>query len=145
MQNNVKQKEVVLIRKRLINHLDKNNFIVDNQHGFRSERSCETPLLESIHDWSGSLENKSSVHIIFLDISRAFDVVFYPHLLTKLQTLGLSYKMYLWIAAFLSNRQQCVKLGNEYSPMVNVSYRVPQETVISTILFIIYINDIADN
>ena len=39
-----------LIRKRLINHLDKNNFIVDNQHGFRSKHSCETQTAR-IHPW----------------------------------------------------------------------------------------------
>ena len=82
-----------------------------------------------------------------MDISRAFDVVSYPHLhvLTKLQTLGLSSKMYLWIAAFLSNPQQCVKLINEYSSIVNLTSGVYQGTILSIILFLIYINDIADN
>ena len=27
------------------------NMITDSQHGFREKRSCETQLLENIHDW----------------------------------------------------------------------------------------------
>jgi hypothetical protein len=45
-----------LVRKRLTKHLDKYDLIIDNQHGFRSKRSCETQLLQSIHDWSEILE-----------------------------------------------------------------------------------------
>ena len=36
-------------------HLD-NNILVDKQHAFRRNRSCETQLINTINDWSASLD-----------------------------------------------------------------------------------------
>ena len=45
-------------------HLATYNIIVENQHGFRVKRSCETQLLEAIHDWAECLNNLGQTDIL---------------------------------------------------------------------------------
>ena len=64
-----------LICKQLVDHFNVHNVLCDNQHGFREKRSCETQLIEAIHDWSSWMDSGSSVDIVFLDFAKAFDSV----------------------------------------------------------------------
>jgi hypothetical protein len=41
-----------IVRKGLVEHMDKNNLFSEHQHGFRSKRSIVTQLLEVIDDWT---------------------------------------------------------------------------------------------
>ena len=46
-----------------------------NQHGFRKKRSCETQLLETVNDLTGALDAGYEADILFLDFSKAFDII----------------------------------------------------------------------
>ena len=43
-------------------HLEDHNIICDEQHGFRSGRSCETQVLNTIHDLVQNLNNQMLYH-----------------------------------------------------------------------------------
>ena len=91
-------------------HLDRNDILADEQHGFRSKRSCESQLLTFTQNLFKSISGGGQVDGIVLDFSKAFDKVPHNRLMTKLEFYGIRGDLLQWIEAFLRNRQQRVEL-----------------------------------
>ena len=97
-----------IIRYEIILYLEDNNLFSIEQHGFRSGRSCTTQLMETVHDWTESLDKKNPVDAAYLDYGKAFDRVPHERLLVKLHAYGIRGKLLDWIRSFLSHRKQRV-------------------------------------
>jgi len=128
----------------IMNHLDTNNILHENQHGFRTRRSCETQLLLSIDDITNLMNQGLQVDMAILDFAKAFDKV--PHRrLEKLFYFGIRNDTLSWVNAFLHGRQQQVVIDGESSRLSNITSGVPQGTVLGPTLFLVFINGIASN
>ena len=64
-----------LVCDAIIDHLVKNNILVDAQHGFVPRRDCMTQLLLCIEHWTTMIENGSAFDVIYTDFAKAFDSV----------------------------------------------------------------------
>jgi hypothetical protein len=56
-------------------HLNKVNLIINEQHGFVSNKSCVTNLLETLDFITHALDNGYNIDIGFYDFAKAFDSV----------------------------------------------------------------------
>ena len=53
----------------------RHNILCEEQHDFRSGRSCETQLLNTIDDLAKNLDDRKQTDVILLDFSKAFNKV----------------------------------------------------------------------
>ena len=80
--------------------------------------------------------------MISLDISKAFDHFWHKGLLAKLLMFGLHNNLTNWIASFPSDRSIAIRVDGFLSEPHSINSDVPQGSVISPVLFILFINDL---
>ena len=71
-------------------HLAFESILADCQHGFLSQRSCETQLVQFYHDMVSNLDGardrgQKQTDVIIMDFAKAFDKVPHRRLLYKLE------------------------------------------------------------
>ena len=74
-----------------------------------------------------------------------FDCISHHKLLLKLSSYGIRNNLLLWIKSFLTNRSQVVRINSTYSSACSVTSGVIQGSVIGSLLFNLFVNDITDH
>ena len=131
-----------IVADELLLYLRQRNLIASVQFGFLARRSTCTQLLSVLNEWTRAVNAKMRVDAVYIDFAKAFDSVCHAKLLKKLKGYGVNYELLGWISAFLSNRTQCVCVGDAMSDFAPVVSGVPQGSVLGPLLFLVYINDI---
>lgn len=128
------------LNKSLVNFLDRYDLIAANQFGFRKKVSCEDAVIALTSSVVEGLDRRRRCIGIFLDLSKAFDTVSVPVLLKKMEVIGI--RDLNIFSDYLRDRTQCTKIDNYVSDEQELSYGVPQGSILGPTLFQIYINDL---
>ncbi len=132
---------------KVVSFLDSNNSFYHHQYGFRKKHSTIHPILHLLNLCSDA-NNKKPREItlsVFCDLSKAFDVIDHTILLKKLKFYGIRGIVNDWFRDYLTNRYQYVEIENSKSTLLPIDCGVPQGSILGPLLYLIYVNDIANS
>ena len=132
-----------VLGQRLYHIVESKGILSKYQAGYRKMRGCEDQIGRIIQEIQDGFEAKQKSVLVLLDFSKAFDTVWKERLLVSLHTMGIPLQYTRWLREFLSNRHARVKFNNTMSQTAQFHHGVPQGSVLSPLLFILYINSLA--
>lgn len=133
-----------MVNARLMWYLETENVIMEEQGGFRENRSTEDQIINLVQRIEDAFQDGHHAIAVWIDMEKAFDKVWTEGLILKLLKNKIQGKMLNWIEAYLQNRKACVRLQGSRSKTEEIKNGVPQGGVLSPTLFLIFINDIKE-
>ena len=134
-----------MIGKRLAWFLEHNNLLSKFQSGFRKNHSTYDHIIRMETDIRKGFKYKKHTTAVYLDISRAYDMVYRPALIFKLHRMGFRGHLAHYLVGFLSGTR-CfqVRFRSILSQTNRFENGLPQGSCLSPMLFNIMINDLFD-
>jgi len=137
---------------RLLCFLKKLKVLTDEPNGFRDNKSTTTACHTFIEQVQQALDNNLHAAGIFLDLTKAYDVLNHDILLYKLESYGVRGILNAWFKSYLSGRSHYVsitqtdnnkKVLHKHSSSLRMNLNgVPQGSILGPLLLLIYINNL---
>ena len=134
-----------IVLSQLLEHLEDNNLWHVFQSAYRWQHSTETALLRVFDDLLTSSDSDHISVLTLLDLSAAFNTIDHDLLLNRLRAVfGIRDTALVFFGSYLSGRKQLVSVLGQESEPSSLLYGVPQGSVLSLILFILYTQPLSD-
>lgn len=134
-----------VVANRYIDHAELNKLFPVKQSAYRRHHSTESAVLSVMNDVIRSIDEGKVVPLVLLDLSAAFDTVDHEILLEVLHNrFSVSDIPLSWFQSYLTGRTQSISVNGVESARSAVTCSVPQGSVLGSIQFISYTEDVVD-
>ena len=134
-----------VVALRFLQYLQSNGLQERFQSAYKQFHSCETALIRVQNDILCEIDGNSSVILLLLDLSAAFDTVDHTILLSRMSSkIGIKGDTLNWFRSYLSDSTQAVYINGAISGSHDVVCGVPQGLVLGPLLYLIYTSPIGD-
>ena len=134
-----------MIVRRLCTFLEEESIIEEEQEGFQRGKNTLRSFYRLDLECEWARTHEESAALLNVDIEKAFDSVWLDGLIYKLKNLKTNGKMIKMIDVFLRSRKGQIHLDPYTSPLFAIHIGIPQGSVLSPVLFIIFISDFLSN
>ena len=131
-----------IVYEQMYTYFTGNKILHPNLHGYRTNRSTQTALLQMYDHWVQGASKGQVSGAVLLDLSAAFDLVPPDTLVEKLRVYGLDANFLSWMKSYMSDRYQAVWIDHVLSDLAHCEVGVPQGSNLGPLLFMLYVNDL---
>ena len=134
-----------ILSKRLMCHFNESNFFNLWQKAYQPNKEASDilyRLTEEIKYGEHSAGKPWYTTAVSLDVEKAFDAVWHNGLRYKLGHLNLPHEICRILSSFLDNRTISVMMQSSLSKPVRLLAGTPQGSVLSPLLYLVFVNDV---
>ena len=131
-----------ILNSRLSDWAEQNNKVIDNQNGFRKQRSTMDHLSTLTSIIENRKRQRKSTFVGFVDFRKAYDTINRDLLWSKLVSAGISGKMMTAIKSLYNNVKCSVRINGHMTDWFDVNSGLKQGCILSPLMFNLFIDDL---
>ena len=119
-----------------------NEYVSAYQHAYRSKRSTTESIWTTQWLYAMSERYEERIHIMGIDLSKAFDCLDREKLMKILEEIGITEDELRMITFLLAETKLQVKIGQDKGETFDTTIGTPQGDALSPVLFLVYLEHI---